>query len=244
MHRSGERNLLGREQEYVAALIQGRGFDDILSLYREEEYVAAVVGGEYTFYPVFGSTADVGLLAEWNYDERDRQALPRRQPLTLDNDFFVGARLAFNDVESTEIKAAFLTDASRATRTVGVEFDRRLSDRWSLHVESSTILSIDRADLQYVGWGDATASSSSTWSTISSRTSGDARVVGLRFANPTYPEPPPRPPDQVRGRLSPSGRGRTAPLPRPAVCRSSPRNKRFGFEPSTRAADQTRALEP
>ena len=73
MHRSGERNLLGREQEYVAALIQGRGFDDILSLYREEEYVAAVVGGEYTFYSVFGSTADVGLLAEWNYDERCRR---------------------------------------------------------------------------------------------------------------------------------------------------------------------------
>ena len=133
MHRSGDRNLLGRE----------------------EEYVAAVVGGEYTFYSVLGSTADIGLLAEWNYDERGRQALPRRQPMTLDNDFFFGARLAFNDVESTEIKVAMLTDASRETRTLAAEFDRRLFDQWSLHVESNTILSIDPADLQYVGRRDS-----------------------------------------------------------------------------------------
>ena len=154
MHRSGERNLLGREKEYVAAVVQGGGFDDIVGLYREEEYVAAVVGGEYTFYSVFDSTADVGLLAEWNYDERGRLALPRRQPMTLDNDFFVGARLSFNDVQSTEITAAFLTDASRATRNLGVEFDRRLFDRWSLHAEANMILSIDPLDVQYVGRRD------------------------------------------------------------------------------------------
>lgn len=159
MHRSGERNLLGRELEFVreygAVAAGASGFDDLVGTLREEEYVAAVVGGEYTFYSVFDSPADVGLLAEWNYDERGRQALPRRAPMTLDNDFFVGARLAFNDVEGTEIKVAMVTDASRETRTLGVEFDRRLSDQWSLHVESSTILSMDRADLQYVGRRDS-----------------------------------------------------------------------------------------
>ena len=155
MHRSGERNPLGRQQEYQAALSQGGGFEDLVGTLREEEYVAAVVGGEYTFYSVLGSTADIGLLAEWNYDERGRQALPRRQPMTLDNDFFFGARLAFNDVESTEIKVAMLTDASRETRTLAAEFDRRLFDQWSLHVESNTILSIDPADLQYVGRRDS-----------------------------------------------------------------------------------------
>ena len=154
IHRSGERNPLGREEEIRTALVQGRGFEGILGQYREEEYVAAVMGGEYTFYSVFDSTADVGLLAEWNYDERGRRALPRRQPMTLDNDFFIGARLAFNDVQNTEIAAAFLTDASRETRTLAVEFDRRLFDQWSLHVESNTILSIDPLDVQYVGRRD------------------------------------------------------------------------------------------
>ena len=154
IHRSGERNPLGREEGIRTALIQGRGFEGILGQYREEEYVAAVVGGEYTFYSVFGSTADVGLLAEWNYDERGRRALPRRQPMTLDNDFFVGVRLGFNDVNSTEITAAFLTDASRETRNLGVEFDRRLFDQWSLHVAANLILSIDPLDVQYVGRRD------------------------------------------------------------------------------------------
>lgn len=159
MHRSGDRNALGRQQEFVqayrAVLAGTGGFDDLVNTYREEEYVAAVVGGEYTFYSVFGSTADLGLLAEWNYDERGRQALPRRQPMTLDNDFFVGAHLSFNDVQSTEIIAAFFTDASRATRTLGVEFDRRLSDQWSLHAESSSILSMDPDDIQWVGRRDS-----------------------------------------------------------------------------------------
>ena len=159
MHRSGDRNAFGREREYGeaygAAAAGAGGFDDLVGAYRKEEYVAAVVGGEYTFYSVFGSTADVGLLAEWNYDERGRQALPRRQPMTLDNDFFVGTHLSFNDVQSTEITAAFVTDASRATRTLGVEFDRRLFDQWSLHLESSMILSMDPADLQYVGRRDS-----------------------------------------------------------------------------------------
>ena len=103
IQRTGDRNLLGQE----------------------EEYVASVLGGEYTFYSAFGSAADLGLLAEWNYDERGRQALPTRSPLTLDNDFFLGARLASNDVQSTEISVGILGDASRDTRSMAVEVDRR-----------------------------------------------------------------------------------------------------------------------
>ena len=159
MHRSGERNALGREQEYgkayEAAALGAGGFDDLVGTLREEKYVAAVMGGEYTFYSVLGSTADIGLLAEWNYDERGRRALPRRQPMTLDNDFFFGMSLSFNDVESTMITAGFLMDASRETRTLAAEFDRRLFDQWSLHVAANTILSIDPADFQYVGRRDS-----------------------------------------------------------------------------------------
>ncbi len=159
MHRSGDRNALGREEEYareyLAAAVGAGGFDDLVGTLREEKYVAAVMGGEYTFYSVLGSTADIGLLAEWNYDERGRRALPRRQPMTLDNDFFFGMSLSFNDVESTMITAGFLMDASRETRTLAAEFDRRLFDQWSLHVAANTILSIDPADLQYVGRRDS-----------------------------------------------------------------------------------------
>ena len=45
--------------------------------------------------------------------------------------------------------AGFFTDASRATRTLAFEFDRRLSDAWSLHAEAIALLSVDEADLHY-----------------------------------------------------------------------------------------------
>ena len=127
IQRAGDRNLIGME----------------------EDYVASVFGGEYTFYSAFGSAVDVSLLGEWNYDGRGRNATPSRSPNTLENDFFFATRLAFNDVQSTEIVASILGDAGRATRALSVELDRRISDQVSLNLEAIHLLSIDRADIHY-----------------------------------------------------------------------------------------------
>ena len=127
--------------------IQRAGARNLIGM--EEDYVASVFGGEYTFYSVFGSAVDVSLLGEWNYDGRGRNATPSRSPNTLENDFFFATRLAFNDVQSTEIVASILGDADRATRALFVELDRRISDQLSLNVEAIHLLSIDRADIHY-----------------------------------------------------------------------------------------------
>ena len=127
IHRAGARNLIGLE----------------------EDYFATVFGGEYVFYSVAGSAVDVSVLSEWNYDGRGRNATPSRSPNSLENDLFLAARLAFNDVQSTEVTSGFFTDVSRATRTLAVEFDRRLSGQWSLHAEVIGLLSVDPADLHY-----------------------------------------------------------------------------------------------
>ena len=116
---------------------------------REEDYVASVLGGEYTFYSVLGTTADLGLLGEWNYDGRGPGATPRRSPNTLQNDLFLGGRLAFNDVQGTEVLAGILGDAGHATRTLAVEVNRRISGRWSLRLEAIELLGIDEADLHH-----------------------------------------------------------------------------------------------
>ena len=125
IHRAGARNLSGREQGFVAS----------------------VLGGEYTFYSVLGSAADLNLLGEWSYDGRGRNATPGRSPNTLENDLFFASRLALNDVQSTEIVASILGDVERATRAMAVEFARRLSDRWSLELETIYLLSTDKEDL-------------------------------------------------------------------------------------------------
>ena len=127
--------------------IQRAGARNLLGM--EEDYVASVFGGEYTFYSAFGSAVDVSLLGEWNYDGRGRNATPSRSPNTLENDFFFATRLAFNDVQSTEIVASILGDAGRSTRALSVELDRRISDLLSLNIEAIHLLSIDKADIHY-----------------------------------------------------------------------------------------------
>ena len=125
IHRAGARNLSGRE----------------------EGYVASVLGGEYTFYSALGSAADLSLLGEWSYDGRGRNATPTRSPNTLQNDLFFASRLALNDVQGTEIVASVLGDVERAARAMAVEFARRLSDRWSLQLETIHLLGTDKEDL-------------------------------------------------------------------------------------------------
>lgn len=116
---------------------------------RKEDYLAAVLGGEYTFHSLLGSAADLTLFAEWHYDDRGRNATPGRTPGAFENELFTAARLAFNDVQSTELAVSFLGDLGRSTRSLALGLDRRLSDRWSLGLEALILLGIDRRDIHY-----------------------------------------------------------------------------------------------
>ena len=111
---------------------------------REEEYVASVLGGEYTFYSVFGTAADLSLIGEWNYDGRGRNATNIFQ-----NDLFLAARIAFNDVQSTEVLGTMMNDIDTTTRVLTLEFNRRISDSWSVHLEAIALLDVDNTDLSY-----------------------------------------------------------------------------------------------
>ena len=120
--RSGARNLLGEE----------------------EDYRAAILGGERTVYAVFGSVADLTLLAEWHDDGRGRWSTN-----VWANDVFIAGHLAFNDVQSTEIVAGLLGDLSRNYRALSVEMRRRLSNRWSMRVELIANVEVDPEDITY-----------------------------------------------------------------------------------------------
>ena len=111
---------------------------------REEEYVASVFGGEYTLNSVFGTAVDLSLIGEWNYDGRGRNATHIFQ-----NDLFLAARFAFNDVRSTEMLASMMNDIDTTTRVLTFEFNRRISDSWSVHLEAIALLDVDNTDLSY-----------------------------------------------------------------------------------------------
>lgn len=128
-----------------AEAIQRGGALNLLGV--EQDYFATVVGGEYTFHAVAG--ADMTVFGEWSYDSRGPTATPSRSPNTLENDVFVAARVAFNDVQSTELTASVLADVRRTTRALAFEFGRRISNAWSLRAEAVALLQVDRVDLHY-----------------------------------------------------------------------------------------------
>ena len=99
---------------------------------------------------MFESAADLSLLGEWHYDDRGR-----RSTRPFQNDVFLAARVAFNDVQGTEIIASVVADTDYVSRTLGVEFNRRLSDEWSLRLETTAMLDVDEADPIRVTWRDS-----------------------------------------------------------------------------------------
>ncbi|MEM6455944.1 MAG: hypothetical protein AAF772_12690 [Acidobacteriota bacterium] len=93
------------------------------------DYLAAVGGFEYTFFDLGGRGLDVGLLLEYQWDERRARATTAAQ-----DDLFVASRLALNDVQSTELLIGAAVDLGSGAAFVNVEGSRRIGDRYALDV--------------------------------------------------------------------------------------------------------------
>jgi hypothetical protein len=91
-----------------------------------DSFAAAVGGFEYTLYQVGDSSADIGLLLEYQYDGRDEF-----EPVTInDNDVFVAARLALNDINDTAVLAGVAYDTDTGETFVNIEAERRFGEDW------------------------------------------------------------------------------------------------------------------
>ena len=73
---------------------------------------------------------DIGLIAEYLYDDRDNLAIS-----SLQSDLFVGSRLAFNDVQSTELLFGGIIDLERSTRLYSMEASRRFGEAFTFDLE-------------------------------------------------------------------------------------------------------------
>jgi hypothetical protein len=109
-----------------------------------ESYNAAVGGFEYTIPGITDSGADLGLLAEYHFDSRDKLATSPFQ-----NDIFIGTRLAMNDTQSTELLAGAIFDLDYDSKSFRVEAGRRLSDNIKINLEAQAFTDIDPADPLY-----------------------------------------------------------------------------------------------
>lgn len=95
-----------------------------------QSFQALAGGFEYTLVGLFNTSVDIGLIAEYLHDNRAGQA-------TLgDDDIAVGFRVAFNDVQSTELLAFSGIDRKTNERFSSVEGSRRIGQSWKLELEA------------------------------------------------------------------------------------------------------------
>jgi hypothetical protein len=116
-----------------------KGQGDLRGLTRNDltpnDYVAATGGFEYTFTGIFGTQMDLGIVAEYLFDDRKDFALT-----PFENDVAGALRLAVNDAASSELLVGWVQDVDTNARFVFLEASRRLGDDWTLELEVRTFL--------------------------------------------------------------------------------------------------------
>ena len=115
--------------------------ESVLRMGSFDPIFAGVAGFEYTIANIRNSGIDIGLLAEYLYDSRGDLAFT-----SMDNDIFLGARLAFNDVQSTEILAGFAQDLSQSSKFFRLEASRRIGENYKLSVEGQVFFAVDNRE--------------------------------------------------------------------------------------------------
>ena len=108
-----------------------------------DPFFAAVAGFEYTLFGLFEGPADLGLLVEYLVDERDQEKAPFTP---FEDDYFLGARLALNDVQDTSILAGGIVDRSDGATFVTIEAERRLGDGFKIELESNFFTNTRKSD--------------------------------------------------------------------------------------------------
>lgn len=106
-----------------------------------ETFNAATGGFEYTFVGVLDSVADLGVIAEYLYDDRGSGA-----NVSFENDLFIGARLAMNDAASSELLLGVISDVNESTRFYNLEASRRIGAAWVLSLEARFISSASSSE--------------------------------------------------------------------------------------------------
>jgi hypothetical protein len=107
-------------------------------------YTALTGGFEYSFVGIFDSNADLGIITEYLFDDRQDYAMT-----PFANDLMLGMRLALNDEQSTELLAGTIVDLDNNSSFYLLEASRRLGDNWKLSLESYIYSNIEVNDLTY-----------------------------------------------------------------------------------------------
>ncbi len=104
-------------------------------------YNALAAGFEYTFIGILETSLDLGVLAEYHYDDRGESATS-----IFEDDIGIGARLAFNDVQSSEALIGLVWDRDSGGQFYNIEASRRLGESWLLELQGRYFFGQKRHD--------------------------------------------------------------------------------------------------
>ena len=117
-----------------------------------ETFSAAVGGLEYSFYGITEAGADLGIIVEFQYDDRNEN--PLVSPITIaDNDLMTGVRFTMNDAQDTSVLAGTVTDINDGSMSGVLEASTRFGDNWVGEIEGRFFLNVD-PDNALVGFKD------------------------------------------------------------------------------------------
>lgn len=140
------------------------------SIYRKtstESFVATQAGFEYSFIGIFDTNLDLGLLTEYAWDSRgvvDFNTVEFGESGSVfQNDLFVGTRLAFNDMQSTEMLMGVGTDLDHSANSFLMEATRRFGDSFKASVDIRLLQSSDSIDSAFMLRDDDHAQFSVEW---------------------------------------------------------------------------------
>lgn len=95
-----------------------------------ETFTASTGGFEYTFYGVLETNIDIGVIAEYLFDDRNVNLTS-----PFENDLMMGTRLTWNDEQSTELLLGVVQDLDSSDASWNLEASRRIGNRWKLSLE-------------------------------------------------------------------------------------------------------------
>ena len=114
------------------------------SVYRSGEFqnisnIFSIAGGlEHTLVNANETGTDIGLIAEYVYDNRREFSFN-----SLDNDLFLGSRISFNNESSTEIILGIYKDLSKSTALARLKGSHRLRGNMKLSFLAQFYSSVD-----------------------------------------------------------------------------------------------------
>ena len=136
-----------------AQLVSGAWLWKLETIYRtglknavtgDQDYLAAAGGFEYTLVGVAESPLDIGIIAEYLYDDRGQQATT-----PFEDDVFLGLRFNPNDMAGSEALLGVIQDTSRDDRMISLEASRRITGNWKVNLEGYWFINTTEKDLLY-----------------------------------------------------------------------------------------------